>query len=337
NITQNSYDASDENSNTYPSLEVSVSNSENTDWQVIGTIFPTTPGLYSISTTNSNILNNWRFEDNRNIRFRGLNLDNYNSSLYDIIKWKDIFVEIDYKENSNNWYLDFNDTADAGYYNITNIIVCDKGNLCNNREYYNSYFEITDKGNVTLITPYDNQKFIGQNRTINFTFNVKSGFVNNTCMFYLDSTWIQNISCPTGINTTIFHNFSSSNIHNWNVISIDEFNKTGFSDIYKFYIIENTSLQINKKIRNIGNKLYFVNLTTSANNIESNNYKVFDTVKSNYVGGSYSRLYDLFQILGGGSRKLFYWNILNNEVINYSYTPNNQDYEVKDLFKVGIE
>ena len=337
NITDVSFDGSTQNSNIFPSLEISLSNAENADWQVIGSLFPATNGVYSLSTTNALLLENWKFEDNRNVRIRGLNMDNFDVNNVDVFEWSDVFVEIDYRETDSSWFYRYNQTNASGIYNISDIIVCDKGNLCTITSYTNASFEITDKGNVSLIFPTDNLKFLDVNQSINFSWNVRTSFVNNTCELYFEGNLIHTTLCESGENVSFIYPVDGRGIYDWNVEAIDGFGNRSFSDTQTFYLIPNISLFLSKEITHVGPNQFQIDVSTAMVSNESFTFTYFDVTRLNYIGGSWSRIYDLIQIISAGTKRLLGWDVSGSENITYSYSPNNQKYNVSDLFIIGLE
>lgn len=93
---------------------------------------------------------------------------------------------------------------------------------------------------------------------------------------------------------------------------------------------------MDKQIKNTGPDVYLVKTTTTLYTAESNTTLYFDTVPTSYSGGSYSRIYDLFQLISSGTRKLYYWKINQSEEINYSYTSTNPNYKLSNIFVGGL-
>ncbi len=175
-IDQYASDASDAFSNAKPDLAVEVYNGSS--WISIGTLGATEPATYSVSTTDSSVMAAWMSAPNRDVRVRGVNLDQYNNLTTDEINYSVLTVTI--RGERTIYGATWNDTANAGVYNVTDLWSSDAEGNTNHTTYTDVWFKVTNLGAPTITVndiegdTTETYSFTSQTPTFNATIDTNA-------------------------------------------------------------------------------------------------------------------------------------------------------------------
>jgi len=148
-------DGSTAQGNNPPKLQLQIY--DGSSWNTIGN-FSTGTGNKSLTTTSSGILTGWKTPANRDIRFRGVDFDYYNSTHIDEINVTGVWAIVDYDDwVEDKWfYYDWTDTSTSGTYNVTDVYANDTVGNMNHSTYTDLYFTVSGGGDTTPPTYSDN-------------------------------------------------------------------------------------------------------------------------------------------------------------------------------------
>jgi hypothetical protein len=169
-----------ENGNNAPDLYLQMY--DGADWLDIGNFSVDQTGNFTIATTSAAILLRWENVSNRDIRIKAINMDFGDSSNFDQINWTDVFVSVQGTIwNNPIWFLIFNETMQAGIYNITYINASDGTDR--NGTYYNWLnFTVFSSLAINILYPSFNSSLINQEESIRLNVSVTTDGI-------LDSIW----------------------------------------------------------------------------------------------------------------------------------------------------
>lgn len=327
------------NSNNMPDLNLDFSTDDGFNWVNVGVFNITSTGEYVSIITNQTILDLWSDEDNRNLRINGIDFDYGGSTQIDEINWTDLFVEMNYTSKTSTWKVNFNDTNQTGFYNITDIYATDNGNLTNHSQYTNLSFRVNLNPEVILISPINNTKVLS-NGTVQLIWDITDDSSTLNCTLYINEVFNQTNTCSSGTNNSL--NLSiNSGIYNWTINTVDPENNTANSTTENFSIILNKHIKITKKIVSINTDLYNIILKTENKINNSYSYNVVDFLNYRFNAGSYSTSLNWTNTTNGKyNGTVLGWNLtsipLGNNQINYSITNNIVDYYLLDEYMVGL-
>ncbi len=335
NVSVYDSSGSDAAGNQDPDLEVALYNG--TAYESIGTLSATGTGNASVTTTDAGILAAWQTAANRDMRVRAVNMDYYNSTDIDEIRWNAVWTNL----NGQAWQSIGSHTAgNSLYWNTSQlpeqecVDVRARAIDLAGSNLYSDYYEENGCINITHPTRITgkalNVTVINQTHRVmlkaNVTDNQLVASVNVTLQ-YPNSTRV-NLSLTQGPGQSWHLNFSDTN-------------QTGVYSFTDFYTVDGEG-----NTANFTSSLTFTvtasppgafTLLTPANNTESNNliptmnwtqssdehfdnYTLLFDKDPNFGSPDYS--YNTFQVdntsytldFGLDANSVYYWRVIAYDV-----------------------
>lgn len=270
----------------------------NLTWENIGSFNTNGVGNFNLNITNKTIINSWLNSSTRILRISGINLDYLNETLFDVISYNSLNLNVYYSTYSGIWNYNFSNTEENGIYNITHLHSTNSQNLTNTTQYSNVTFEVIISDlEIELISPINNSKIIS-NGEIELNWNINSSDSNLTCDIYINSILNQTQSCNSGSNNTLVIEPESGE-YNWTVNVTDSNNVSSIALEEDFLIILNKHSSISKIISSINTDLYLINLYFENKLNLSQEIRIIDFVNNKFNYGSFSIMYNWINITNG--------------------------------------
>lgn len=188
----------------------------------------------------------------------------------------------------------------------------------------------------TLIAPLDGAKIIGDG-TINLSWIVNDDDTLLNCTIIINSNPLTNVSCGNGVNTSYLLLDTFGRI-DWQIAVNDSEGNYANSSLRTFYSILNSSSRVSKRISGINSDQYFIDVDLINRLSFVKNYTVIDYVDNLLIAGSFSPLFDFFNITVNNpfAGRIYGWNSTGFPEINYSISGVG-NYNLSENYILGLE
>lgn len=191
---------------------------------------------------------------------------------------------------------------------------------------------LTQKPNITLLTPSNNSKII-QNENINFSYVVSddNSFLN--CVFYLNGIINTTHSCQNNNISSLLLNLTKGE-YTWS-INVTDFDNNSVIKTHSFQIINPIHKKISKRIITGGSNLYHVSL-------QLENYKAQETmvmIEEEYPGLTYGSFSPSFtSTFNLNSNTFYFFNRSGSpyELLNYSIAKSPMS-SFEKVYRINLE
>jgi hypothetical protein len=227
-------------------------------------------------------------------------------------------------------------------YDISIIILSDIPSIKNNKSIdYNIFISEDLPLSINLISPINGSSFLS-NDEVEFTWEVLSSN-NDTldCSFYLNSNFIQNVSCVQN-EVTSFNYSIEEGLFNWSIFTSSVPDGDASSEIYYFNTVKKYHSKVSKTIEFRSSNVY--DIITNVENLEnySSDSKVFNFVTNDFISSNFNPVGPSTDVLL--SRYIgisYYWDFIlgpNSEsIFTFDFSKNSEFARVEENYLVGLE